>query len=216
MIKKLWLIIGIISLFFSASLVWADRDNRLDRKAKEFRHEEPKGFGPRDLNEQQIVDGLKEALHVSAENAANYTGRRDGFFGNPVIKIPIPDQLRKAEKILRKTGSDKTVDDFVLSMNRAAEQAAPSAKRIFWHAIKEMSFEDARQILRGDDTAATEYFRRKTSEELRNAFRPVVVQATNNVGVTSNYKTLVGKAKSIPFVKVEPVDIDEYVVTKAL
>ncbi|MGE5582772.1 MAG: DUF4197 domain-containing protein, partial [Bacillota bacterium] len=107
-------------------------------------------------------------------------------------------------------------DDFILSMNRAAEQAAPSAKQIFWDAVKEMNFDDARKIFTGNDTAATEYFKAKTTAKLSGAFLPVVAKATDEVGVTRQYKTLAAKAKAVPYLKMEPVDIDEYVVAKAL
>lgn len=101
-------------------------------------------------------------------------------------------------------------------MNRAAEQAAPHAKKIFWDAIGEMTFDDARKILNGDDTAATEFFRIKTTDRLAAAFRPMVDRAMNEVGVTRQYKSLVAQYQAIPFVKSEALDIDQYVLTKAL
>lgn len=104
----------------------------------------------------------------------------------------------------------------LLSMNRAAEQAAPHAKKIFWDAIGEMTFDDARKILNGDDTAATEFFRIKTTDRLAAAFRPMVDRAMNEVGVTRQYKALVAQSQAIPFVKSEALDIDQYVLTKAL
>ena len=117
---------------------------------------------------------------------------------------------------LRAVGYGPQVDEFVLSMNRAAEQAAPAAKDIFWNAIGEMTFEDVRKIWSGHETAATDYFKGKTSDRLAAAFRPVVDRAMNEVGVTRQYKELVGRYESIPFVKKETFDIDGYVVTKAL
>jgi hypothetical protein len=101
-------------------------------------------------------------------------------------------------------------------MNRAAERAAPAAKQIFWDAIGAMTFDDAQKILKGSETAATEYFRGKTSDKLTAAFRPTVEQATNEVGVTRQYKELVGRYQAIPFAKSESLDVDHYVVTKAL
>jgi len=117
---------------------------------------------------------------------------------------------------LRAVGYGPQVDEFVLSMNRAAERAAPAAKDIFWNAIGEMTFEDVRKIWSGHETAATDYFKGKTSDRLAAAFRPVVDRAMNEVGVTRQYKELVGRYESIPFVKKETFDIDGYVVTKAL
>jgi hypothetical protein len=128
----------------------------------------------------------------------------------------MPEKLQTLEKGLRVVGYGPQVDQFVLSMNRAAERAAPAAKQIFWDAIGEMTFEDVRKIWSGNETAATDYFKGKTTDRLAVAFRPVVDKAMNEVGVTRQYKELVGKYESIPFVKKETFDIDGYVVTKAL
>jgi hypothetical protein len=113
-------------------------------------------------------------------------------------------------------GYGPQVDEFVLSMNRAAERAAPAAKQIFWDALGQMTFEDARKILSGNETAATDYFKGKTTDKLTAAFRPVVDKSMNEVGVARQYNELVGRYESIPFVKKETFDLDSYVVTKAL
>jgi hypothetical protein len=169
-----------------------------------------------DLSDAKIGSGLKEALKIGTENAVGLTGKTDGYFLNQAIKILMPEKLRTLEKGLRAVGYGPQVDEFVLSMNRAAERAAPSAKDIFWNAIGEMTFEDARKIWSGNETAATDYFKAKTTDKLTAAFRPVVEKTTNEVGVARQYKELVGKYESIPFVKKETLDIDGYVVTKAL
>lgn len=175
------------------------------------------GLGrPGGLNDAKIASGLKEALQIGTQNAVNLTGRLDGYFRNEVIKILMPEKLQTLEKGLRLVGYGPRVDEFVLSMNRAAERAAPRAKAIFWDAIGEMSFEDARKILNGGDTAATDYFQDKTTDRLAAAFRPVVDKAINEVGVTRRYKELIGRYEAIPFVTSERFDIDQYVVTKAL
>jgi hypothetical protein len=169
-----------------------------------------------ELSDVKIGSGLKEALKVGTENTANLTGRLDGYFLNQAIKILMPEKLRNLEKGLTAVGYGPQVDEFVLSMNRAAEQAAPFAKQVFWDAIGEMTFEDAKKILSGHETAATDYFKSRTTDKLTVAFRPVVDQAMNKVGVTRQYKELVGRFQTIPFVKSESFDIDHYVVTKAL
>jgi hypothetical protein len=169
-----------------------------------------------ELSDVKIGSGLKEALKVGTENTINLTGRLDGYFLNQAIKILMPEKLRNLEKGLTAVGYGPQVDEFVLSMNRAAEQAAPFAKQVFWDAIGEMTFEDAKKILSGHETAATDYFKSKTTDKLTVAFRPVVDQAMNEVGVTRQYKELVGRFQTIPFVKSESFDIDHYVVTKAL
>ena len=168
------------------------------------------------LSDVKIGSGLKEALQIGAENTVNLTGRADGYFLNQAIKILMPEKLRTLEKGLRVVGYGPQVDEFILSMNRAAEQAAPFAKQIFWDAIGEMTFEDARKILSGNQTAATDYFKTKTTDKLTAAFRPVVEKSMNEVGVTRQYKELVGRYQTIPFVKSETFDIDSYVVSKAL
>jgi len=171
---------------------------------------------PSQLSDQKIASGLKEALHVGSANAVALTGKPDGFFKNDAIKILMPPKLHTVERGLRAAGFGTQVDGFVLSMNRAAERAAPLAKDIFWHAITQMSFDDARRILGGGDTAATEYFRAKTSDSLTTAFRPVVDQAMNDVGTTREYNALLGRARSVPFLHTESLDINAYVVGKAL
>jgi hypothetical protein len=168
------------------------------------------------LSDAKIGSGLKEALKIGTENAVGLTGKTDGYFLNEAIKILMPEKLRTVEKGLRAVGYGPQVDELVLSMNRAAERAAPAAKEIFWNAIGEMTFEDVRKIWSGNETAATDYFKGKTTDRLTAAFRPVVDKTMNEVGVTRQYKELVGKYESIPFVKKETFDIDGYVVTKAL
>lgn len=168
------------------------------------------------LSEAKIGEGLKEALRVGTENAVLLTGKPDGYFLNQAIKILMPEKLRNFEKALRTVGYGPQVDEFILSMNRAAERAAPFAKKIFWDAIGEMTFEDARKILSGHDTAATEYFKNKTSKTLEVVFKPIVEKSMNEVGVTRQYKELVSRFEMIPFVKKESYDLDQYVVTKAL
>jgi len=175
------------------------------------------GGGRQDgLSDAQVASGLKEALQVGTENAVKATGRPDGYFLDQAIKILMPQELRTFESGLRLVGYGPQVDEFILSMNRAAERAAPQAKRIFSDAITKMSFADARNILNGGDTAATDYFKDKTTDRLTAAFRPVVDKAMNEVGVTRQYKELIGRYQAIPFVKRETFDIDQYVVTKAL
>ncbi len=168
------------------------------------------------LSEAKIGSGLKEALKVGTENTVKLTGRVDGYFMNEAIKILMPEKLQTLEEGLRLVGYGPQVDEFVLSMNRAAERAAPQAKQIFWDAIGEMTFDDARKILNGSETAATEYFKSKTTDKLTAAFRPVVDRTMNEIGVTRQYKALVAQYQTIPFVKSETVDIDQYVVTKSL
>lgn len=169
-----------------------------------------------ELSDSKVASGLKEALQVGADNAVKLTGKTNGYFGNQAIKILLPKNLRPLEKGLGAMGYQSKIDAFVLSMNRAAEAAAPSAKKIFGDAILAMSFDDARKILSGGDTAATDYFKGKTSAQLTAAFRPFVEKTMNENGVAQQYDALSGQLRSIPFMKSEDLDINKYVVGKAL
>ena len=196
-----------VVLLFSASVSYAQID-----LGKIF-----KSDSKSNLSNGDIVAGLKEALEVGTTNTVDLTGKVDGYFANAAIKILLPSQLQTVEQGLRLIGQGQKVDEFVLAMNRSAEKAAPAAKDIFWSAIKGMSFDDARKILAGGDTAATEYFRAKTSDTLTTAFRPVVDDTMKQVGVVQQYDQLVGAYKSVPFASSLPtVDIQAYVVGKAL
>jgi hypothetical protein len=163
-----------------------------------------------------VAAGLKEALTIGAQNAVKSGAQADGYFKNPAIKIPLPEKVQKVEKPLRKVGLSKQVDEFILTMNRAAEKAAPQAKDIFVGAVKEMTIVDAVNILRGGDTAATDYMRSKTYDKLYGAFKPTVTQAVMSVGVTKAYANLVDKAKKTRIIRDESLDLDHHVTSKAL
>jgi len=164
----------------------------------------------------QIAQGLKEALRIGTENAVASTGRPDGFLANPLIKIGMPKQFQTVEKGLRLTGFGDQVDGFVTSMNRAAEQATPKAKSIFVDAITSMTINDAKNLLNGGETAATDFFKVKTSDKLYQAFRPVVDNSINQVGTVKRYNDLLGQAKGLPFVKTQSLDVGNYVTNKSL
>lgn len=168
------------------------------------------------VSDDKAAAGLKEALQVSTGNAVSLTGKTDGYFMNEAIRIAMPEKLRMVEKGLRAVGYGPKVDEFVLSMNRAAERAAPAAKEIFVGAIREMSFDDARRILGGGDTAATDYFRAKTSDRLKASFRPIVEKSMGEAGVTRRYDDLIGRYQSVPFASGVSFDVNDYVVDQAL
>jgi hypothetical protein len=173
--------------------------------------------GSEGLSNSEIIQGLKEALRIGTGNAVTYVAKTNGYYKNGHIKIPLPENVQKVEKVLRTVGFGKQVDDFELSMNRAAEKAAPKAKSIFWNAIKGIRFADAKKILNGRDNEATLYFKDKTSSELGQIFRPVVHNAMSAVGVTRSYQVLENKVNSIPFAKeMVGLDLDQYVTQKAL
>jgi len=167
-------------------------------------------------SETEIVNGLKEALQIGTGNAVQIVSKVDGYYKNPKIRIPLPDTVQKTEKILRAAGYGSKVDEFELSMNRAAERAAPEAKRLFLDAIQQMTFTDAKKILNGRENEATLYFKDKTSPRLREISKPVVRQAMGEVGVTKSYQDLEQSARSVPFAGAFTFDLDQYVTDKAM
>lgn len=209
--KSRILILGISLLFvFSYGL-------QVDAGFQDWLKETTKKLGgEKGLSEDEIINGLKQALEVGTTNAVATVSRTDGYLKNPEIRIPLPENVMKAEKLLRATGFGNQIDEFELSMNRAAERAAPEAKTIFLDAVKQMSFTDARQILDGPDDAATQYFQGKTSGRLQEIFKPITRQAMSEVGVTGSYQSLDDKIKTIPFADQMSFDLDQYVTDKAL
>jgi hypothetical protein len=169
------------------------------------------------LDDRTIISGLKEALSLGTAKAVNLVSVENGYLRNEAIKILLPEKIQMMSEALRAAGFNKEVDTFIVSMNRAAEKAAPKAKPILIAAIKEMSFQDARNILNGGSTAATEYFQGKTSTKLSAAFQPVISSSMNKTGVTKSYKALKNKYLSIlPLSTTESIDLDRYVTTQAL
>jgi len=170
------------------------------------------------VTNSEIAAGLKEALTKGVGSAVKLLGREDGFLANPRVKIPLPKSLQKLEKGLRLAGQGKAVDDFVASMNHAAEKAVPVAIDVFVDAIKQMTFDDARKILfSGQNDSATQFFRRTSEETLRGKFRPIVEEFTAKTGVTNSYKAMIGKAGfAAQFLGKDATDLDGYVTQKAL
>lgn len=160
--------------------------------------------------------GIKEALAVGTERAITSLGRSDGYFGNQAVKILMPAGLQKVAKLASKIGYKEQVDEFILSMNRAAEAAAPLAADIFGDAIRSMTLEDVRGILTGGDTAATDFFRRKTHDKLYAAFEPVVAKKVDEVGATRAYQQMIGRYEAVPMVSKQSLDLNRYVTEKAL
>src|SRR3990172_4144948 len=144
-------------------------------------------------DDSQVVGGLKEALTIGTGKAVSLVSLQDGYFANQAIKIFMPEKIQKVADVLGKVGYQKQVDEFVLSMNRAAEKAAPQAKSIFVSAIQEMTIEDAKKILNRSDTAATEFFKGKTGGKLSEAFKPIISSRMDEVGATRNYKEMMGR-----------------------
>lgn len=172
--------------------------------------------GASGLSESKVASGLKQALQVGSENAVKIVGKPNGYFSNEAIKIVMPKDLHPLESGMRAIGFGPKIDEFILSMNRSAEAAAPAARKIFIDAILAMSFDDAKRILSGNNTAATEYFKEKTTGHLTDAFTPVVKRTMGENGVVKQYDALTEQYKNIPFANSKSLDIDHYVVSKAL
>lgn len=169
------------------------------------------GISNRDANA-----GLKGALEQGALAAVAALGRTDGFLGNGAVRIPLPDSLRRYEKLMRRLGMGRYADELITTMNRAAEAAVPEAKTLFVDAVKKMTVRDAKAILTGGDTAGTEYFRRTTSEPLRARFLPIVAQATQKVRLAQKYNEFAEKGARFGLVRKEDANLDQYVTQKAL
>jgi hypothetical protein len=167
------------------------------------------------LSDSKIVAGLKQALEISTSKAVAATGRPDGFLKNEAIKISLPPKLETVGRGLRLLGMGDKVDELETGMNRAAEQATPQAKQIFLAALRKMTFEDARHVLTGDDTAATEYFKRTSSVDLTTAFSPIVHTTMEHVGVVQQYDRVIKSAPGGGTIANE-FDLDKYVVGKTL
>jgi hypothetical protein len=168
------------------------------------------------LSNADASSGLKDALTQGAAAAVSKLGTANGFLGNDKVKIPLPDALKRIEGGLRMLGMQKQADELVIAMNRAAEQAVPEAKALFTGAVKNMSLQDAKGILTGGDTAATEYFRKTTSAQLTEKFLPIVTKATANVGLAEKYNNLAGKGAQLGLVDAKQAKIENYVTQKAL
>lgn len=167
------------------------------------------------LSTDDIAAGLKEALSVGAEKAGKNLSSLNGYFGNAAIKVLMPDEAKKVEQKLRAIGLGKQVDDAILSMNRAAEDAAASAAPIFVNAIKQMSIQDAAGILKGGDYAATDYLKGKTTTALTASFRPVIEKSLEKVDATKYWNTVFTAYNKIALTKINP-DLSAYVTEKAL
>jgi hypothetical protein len=159
---------------------------------------------------------LKQALVDGSAAAVGLLGKHDGFLANPKVKIPLPPALQKIEAALRYTGMKRQADELVVAMNRAAEAAVPEAKALLIDSARKMTLQDAKGILSGGDTAATDYFRRTTRTQLTQRFRPIVKKATDQVGLAEQYNGIAGQAAQLGLIREQQSTIDGYVTDKAL
>ena len=172
--------------------------------------------GEKSLSNEEVAEGLKEALTKGISKGSDLVSQLDGYFKNPEIKIPFPPEVKKVDERLRKMGMGNEVDKFVLTLNRGAEDAAKEAKPIFITAIKAMTIQDAWSILKGEENAATAFLKKTTSSQLKVKFKPVIQNSLNKVNATRYYKDLVSEYNKIPLVtKVNP-NLDDYATDRAI
>ena len=169
-----------------------------------------------DLTNKDASAGLKEALAKGAQIAVQKLGAENGFFGNDKVKIPLPESMQKVDSLMRNFGMGKQADELLLRMNRAAEAAVPEAKTLLVNAVKQMSVEDAKGILSGGNDAATQYFKRTTSEPMAGKFLPIVNKAMEKVKLAEVYNNYADQGAKYGLVKAEDTRIENYITRKAL
>jgi hypothetical protein len=173
-------------------------------------------LGLDDLSDKDAVGGLKAALTQAADTAVGELGIENGFFSNPKVKIPLPSTLKKAEKAMHMFGMGDQADELVLRMNRAAEAAVPEAKVLLTDAVKNMSVQDAKDILTGGDDAATQYFKKTTSGPMAEKFLPIVKKATEDVQLAQQYNQFAEAGAKFGVVKKDQASLEQYVTQKTL
>lgn len=217
-LRKISIISGILLLCLSVSYGQTKKKKATTKKKTTTVKTTTAKNSTQTVTDTEISGGLKEALTKGVRFAVDTLGKENGFLGDTRVKIPLPGSLQKLEKGLRIAGQGKAVDEFIGSMNHAAEKAVPVAIDVFVDAIRQMSFDDARKILfSGQDNSATLYFRSKSEETLRGKFRPIVEEFTAKTGVTQSYKNMIGKAGfAAQLLGKDATDLDGYVTQKAL
>lgn len=204
-----------IGLYFSALVLicLSSCDVQSQNKIGNILKQIPTGGTPTTL---EIGQGIKQALEIGTSQGADKLSAKDGFFGNMAVKILFPTEAQKVEKTLRSVGLNSLADNVILSINRAAEDAAKEAKPIFVAAIKQMTITDATNILLGNKDAATQYFKRVTTAELMQKFSPVITNSLSKVGATRYWSDAATAYNKIPLVKPVNTDLSNYVAQKAI
>ena len=206
--KKLFLILFIFPIFTQAQY-WKDLKKAAEKVNKELINKNP-------FSEEEAANALKETLNKGMEKGVSVLSVKDGYFANPKVKIPFPKNATKVADKLKKLGMQKQVDEVVLSINRAAEDAAKSAKSIFVDAIKKMSIKDAIGIVKGNKTAGTDYLNRNTNSALANAFKPIIKTSLEKVNATKRWESVMNTYNKIPFVEKVNPELETYVTEKAI
>ncbi len=203
-----------IVLFTLPAILWLSACSELEQVVNDTLNSTSSTSKP--LTNEEVIKGLKEALTIGTQNATKIVSQLDGFNKNPKIRIPFPPEAEKVKQKVIDLGMQEQVDKFELTLNRAAEEAAKEAAPIFIEAVKGMSIADGFAILKGNDNAATEYLREKTSARLKQKFKPVIKNAIEKVEVTKYWNPIITTYNKIPFVEKMNPDLEEYVTQKAM
>ena len=203
----------ITSIFLISSLASAQSLDMLKEKVKKINIDDIKGAS---LSETDATNAIKEALNKGVDIAVKQVSKKDGYFLDPEIRIPFPKDMKKVEKKLRDLGMNQQIDQIIVSINRAAEDASTSAKPIFIKAIKDMSISDAKKIVNGNKSAATDYLRNSTYLSLSKEFQPIIRTSLQKVNATKYWKSLMRAYNKIPFIKKVNPDLEIYVTEKAI
>ena len=192
---------------------WKDTLKEVEQRVKDNKGK----HNGRAYSNNEIAKGLKQALHQSIIRSVKQLGSKNGFLGDSTVKIPMPKSLKKIDKFLRKIGKAKVADEFIRTMNHAAEKAVSKTVVILVEAMKGLTLTGAVKILNGGQNAATDYFRRSSTESLRKQIKPVIHRVTDSVGLTARYKKLMKKSGSLSrYIDKDSLDIDSYITNKAI
>jgi hypothetical protein len=176
----------------------------------------PARSGLAQFSTQDQIESLRQALTQGAKASVSTLAKKDGFLGNPKVRIPLPENLQKADRVMRKIGLGKYSDELITSMNRAAEAAVPEAKKLLVGAIKNMTITDAKNILTGGDDAATRYFRKNTEPGLTASFTPIIVKSMKKVKLAETYDRFAGKGAEFGLIDKRDARIEDYITRKAM
>lgn len=212
--------ISIAVIFFSAFSTSAqsldkmvnDAQKNVEKEVNKYTKKKKK----KGLTNDEVIRGLKEALNVGTNNSSSAASKVDGFYKNPLITIPFPPEAEKVKNTVINLGMQKQVDEFVMTMNRAAEEASKEAAPVFLNAISTMSIQDGFGILKGADNAATQYLQNKTSAELTAKFSPIVKNAIDKVEVTKYWNPIITTYNKIPTVEKQNPNLEQYITARAL
>ena len=206
--KKLLIILLCLPIFIQAQS-WKDLKKAAEKVNKELINKIP-------FSEEEAANALKETLDKGIKKGVSVLSIKDGYFANPKVKITFPKNATKVADKLKQLGMQKQVDEVVLSINRAAEDAAISAKPIFANAIKKMSIKDAIGIVKGNKTAGTDYLNRNTNSAVVNAFKPIIKSSLDKVNATKHWLSIMTTYNKIPFVEKVNPELETYVTEKAI